>query len=101
MTKNLFRSACCMMALFLLTACGEGWEMQLTNTAFPYGNQRTAGSGVMYVRAKLLPKKELNIVAVERAREPVVQIIPQAPAADQQIKTAEPIFKAQQAKQAK
>ena len=30
----------------------------------PYGNSRTAGSGVAYVRAKLLPKKELVVEPV-------------------------------------
>lgn len=47
-------------APFLLTACGEGWEMVRTEQ-FPYGNQRTAGTGVAYVRAKMLPEKELKI----------------------------------------
>lgn len=45
-------------ALFL-SACGQGWEMKLTRDVSPYGNERTAGSGVMYVRAKLLPEKSV------------------------------------------
>lgn len=59
-------------APLLLTACGEdsGWEMQLTNTVFPYGNQRTAGSGVMYVRAKMLPEKTLSLETVKRDMTP-------------------------------
>ncbi|MGB4057226.1 MAG: hypothetical protein WBK77_04000 [Alphaproteobacteria bacterium] len=44
----------------LLAACGDGWEMVRT-TDFPYGNLRTAGTGVAYVRAKMLPEKELKI----------------------------------------
>ena len=41
-----------------LTACGgEGWELRKTNTTFPYGNQRTAGSGVEWVRASMMPAK--------------------------------------------
>lgn len=58
------------LALFslplLLGACGEGYEMQLTNTHFPYGNERTAGSGVIYVRAKMMPEKSLQLQPVQR-----------------------------------
>lgn len=58
--KTLFRLSL-LIAPLMLSACGEGWEARLTNTAFPYGNQRTAGSGVIYVRVQLLPKKELQV----------------------------------------
>ncbi|MFN3701170.1 MAG: hypothetical protein ACK4VI_06575 [Alphaproteobacteria bacterium] len=51
----------------LLSACGEGYEIQLTNTHFPYGNERTAGSGVVYVLAKMMPEKTLNLAPAERA----------------------------------
>lgn len=59
-------------SVLLLASCGDdsGWEMKLTNTAFPYGNQRTAGSGVMYVRAKLLPEKTLTLEKVEHDMTP-------------------------------
>lgn len=63
--------------LFLLSACGEGWEMQLTQSVLPYGNARTAGSGVIYVRAKLMPKKELKLEQVaeqEVSRERVPEL---------------------------
>ena len=53
----------------LLGACGEGYEMQLTNTHFPYGNERTAGSGVIYVRAKMMPEKNLKLQPVQRDME--------------------------------
>jgi len=49
----------------LLSAC-EGYEMQLSNTHFPYGNERTAGSGVIYVRAKMMPEKSLQLQPVQR-----------------------------------
>lgn len=52
-------------SVFLLTGCGEGYEMIKTNTMFPYGNQRTAGSGVAYVLAKMMPKKELKLEPVK------------------------------------
>jgi hypothetical protein len=55
----------------LLTGCGDGWEMQLTNTAFPYGNSRTAGSGVVYVLAKMMPeKKEIQLQPIKREMAP-------------------------------
>lgn len=51
----------------LLAGCGEGsgWERVLTKEMFPYGNQRTAGSGVAYVLAKMMPEKELKLSPVE------------------------------------
>lgn len=55
-----------------LTACGEGYVPELTNTFFPYGNQRTAGSGVAYVIAKMMPEKELKLVPVEEPPKPKV-----------------------------
>lgn len=50
---------------FLLTACGEGWEMKLTEAYTPYGNTRTAGSGVAYVLAKMKPERSLKLPASE------------------------------------
>ncbi len=55
-------------APFLLSACGENYEPIRTTEYFPYGNQRTAGSGVAYVLAKMLPEKELKL-APERVPE--------------------------------
>lgn len=49
---------------FMLAACGDGWEMVRTD-AFPYGNQRTAGTGVAYVLAKMMPEKELVITPMQ------------------------------------
>ena len=48
-----------MAAPFLLAAC-DGYEMIRTD-AFPYGNKRTAGTGVAYVLAKMVPQKELKL----------------------------------------
>lgn len=56
-------------SLFLLTGCGEGYEVINTNTMFPYGNQRTAGSGVAYVLAKMLPEKDLKLESVPKEVE--------------------------------
>jgi len=56
------------LALFMLSACGEGWEMKLTKSYFPYGNARTAGSGVAYVLARMKPPRELNVTPKPEAR---------------------------------
>jgi outer membrane biosynthesis protein TonB len=54
-----------------LAACGEGWEMVRTTDVAPYGNSRTAGSAIMYVQAKMMPEKKLNLEpAVEAPPEP-------------------------------
>lgn len=55
----------------LLVGC-DGWEAVRTSNVFPYGNQRTAGSAIMYVRAKLAPPQELKIVPVKRDYAPRV-----------------------------
>lgn len=85
----------------LLGACGEGYELVKTDTMFPYGNQRTAGSGYAYVLAKMLPEKEMNLQPVAPRSEPqplaetkqIIEDIPEPPAQD-----AEEIFREQQAK---
>ena len=74
---------------FLLSACGEGWEMIRTDKMVPYGNTRTAGTGVAYVRAKLLPEKDLNLKQVVR---------PMAPHIEAQPKPADKIFEEKQKK---
>ncbi len=52
-------------APFLLAACGEGYDQISTDKMFPYGNQRTAGSGVAYVVAKMMPERELKLEPVK------------------------------------
>lgn len=47
----------------LVAGCGQGYELVKTTTSFPYGNERTAGSGYAYVLAKLLPEKELKLTS--------------------------------------
>lgn len=41
-----------------------------TDAMVPYGNSRTAGTGVAYVLAKMMPEKELNLQPVKREAEP-------------------------------
>lgn len=55
---------------FLLAACGDEWEMVRTDKMVPYGNTRTAGTGVAYVLAKMMPKKDLVLKPVERPMTP-------------------------------
>ena len=90
-----------------LAACGEGYEMQLVKDYFPYGNQRTAGSGVAYVLAKILPEKQLKLEPVKPKIElaPVVKapepppapIAPPAPVVDE-IPSMEKTFRESMAK---
>jgi hypothetical protein len=53
----------------VLAGCGEGYELVRTS-AFPYNNERTAGTGVAYVLAKMAPEKELKLEPVAREQEP-------------------------------
>ncbi len=80
---------------FALTACGEGWAPQKTDTYFPYGNERTAGSGVVYVLAKMMPEKELKLDPIAQAPD-VVSPPPAEPAPP--VLDAEIIFEEAQTK---
>ena len=85
-------------APFMLSACGEGWEVQRTDQVFPYGNQRTAGTGVVYVRAKMMPEKELKLEPVAEEppmEEPVAEAPKEEPAP---VLDAEEIFEEVQTK---
>lgn len=79
-----------------LTACGgEGWEMRKTNTTFPYGNQRTAGSGVEYVRASMMPAKGPVLEAAkvpEAGPPPPPPPAPEPILAPEPVKPADPVF---------
>ncbi len=44
-----------------LTACGEGWEARPYRDRVPYTEERTAGPGVEYVRAFMLPERGPNL----------------------------------------
>lgn len=43
------------LPLLFLVGCGDGWEVRPYDNT-PYG-ERTAGHGVQYVRAHMMPKK--------------------------------------------
>ncbi len=75
-----------------LAACGEGdgggWVVQPVRGMVPYTEERTAGSGVAYVRAYMLPEKG-----------PV--LTPVAASAATPMTDAAPIFDSKQVKGAK
>ncbi len=71
--------ALCGVSTLGLAACGEGWEAVPFRGSVPYVEERTAGPGVAYVRAHMMPEK--TIVIEEKVVTP-------APV----IKDAEPIF---------
>ncbi len=75
MSKTLLRLALLSSPL-VLTACGEGWVAQKTDAHIPYGNERTAGSGVAYVLAKMMPEKDLVVEPVMESPEPETTIEP-------------------------
>jgi hypothetical protein len=87
-------------APLLLTACGEGYDMERIKGVVPYTLERTAGTGVAYVRAKMLPEKELVVAPVETKAE--APAAPPAPAAvsapEEKIKDMEPMFHDKQVK---
>jgi hypothetical protein len=60
----------CAPTLFL-AGCGEGWEWKLYD-GFPYGGIRTAGHGVEYVRANMMPEKGPVIKAAEPKNETII-----------------------------
>lgn len=77
--------------LMLLAAC-DGYELQ-RYTGFPYDNQRTAGSGVQYVLAKMMPIKgpvlEQAAPVIQPAPEPAIEI---PPPPVEVITPADPVF---------
>lgn len=72
--KNILRISVLCAPLFL-SACGEGFEQVRTDSMVPYGNSRTAGTGIAYVLAKMMPEKALNLKPVvrEQAPKPVME----------------------------
>lgn len=65
------------LSTLALAACGEGYEVVKVRGQVPYTEDRTAGPGVAYVRAHLMPEK--TIVLPQSTIAPVM-------------KDAEPIF---------
>lgn len=66
----------CGLSTLALAGCGEGWEAVEFRGKVPYVEERTAGPGIMYVRAHMMPAKTVVLPAEQ----------------DTVIKDAEPIF---------
>lgn len=56
--------SCLLLMSFGLSACGDQWVAVYSNDVFPYGNGRTAGSGVVYVTERMMPEKEIKVKAL-------------------------------------
>jgi hypothetical protein len=67
----------------ILSACGDGWEVVEVRGQVPYTEERTAGPGVAYVRAHMMPEKSVVLPAPVTA--PVQETAPP-------LQNAEPIF---------
>lgn len=74
----------CGLSPLALTACGEGYEMVMVRNQVPYTDDRTAGPGVSYVRAHMMPEKSV--------------VLPAPMAAPAVVQSAEPIFEKKQVK---
>lgn len=81
----------------MLAACGEGWEMVRVKDIVPYTQDRTAGTGVAYVRAKMLPQKELKLESPVMAPTPAPAPMSVPPPPPQPAK-AEKVFREGQSK---
>ena len=75
--RRVMFTLCSVSAPLSLAACGEGYEMVMVRGKVPYVEERTAGPGVAYVRAHMLPEKTV--------------VLPQTIIAPE-VKDAEPIF---------
>lgn len=51
--------ALCGVSTMAVAACGEGYEVVKVRGSVPYTEERTAGPGVSYVRAHLMPAKSI------------------------------------------
>ncbi|MCB1556709.1 MAG: hypothetical protein KDJ15_05285 [Alphaproteobacteria bacterium] len=54
------------LPVLFLAGCGQGWE-QGQYERVPYTMERTAGHGIAYVRAKLMPARGPSVVVQEEA----------------------------------
>jgi hypothetical protein len=60
--------------LFMLSACGDGWQIKAYNNT-PY-HDRTAGAGVEYVRAHIFKEKGPKTESI-KYKEPVKNAVPE------------------------
>jgi hypothetical protein len=85
MNKTILRVSALTLAAvpaLMLSACGGSGGGDSHTEAYhgvPYTHERTAGSGVAYVRGKLLPPKDTNTKMMEMKVEPKVEAAPTPP----------------------
>ena len=98
-----------MLPPLALAGCGEGWDMQPYKDMEPYTMERTAGSGIEYVRASMAQAKGpvLKTEAEEQVKVMKTESIeqdsppPAAPAEEKDaeiVKEADKIFTSKQKK---
>jgi hypothetical protein len=98
-TKTIIRNTLLgltVLPVLALTACGDGWEVKPYD-GVPYTHERTAGRGVEYVRASMLPEKPANTTVMMKKEETVVT--PAAVAPPPPVKTTgDAVFSKKQSK---
>lgn len=90
------------LPMLALAACGDGWEVK-PYEGVPYTHERTAGRGIEYVRASMMPAKSTNTEVMMKKEEPVAAPVvtpppPEAEAVPAPAKAADKIFNNKQAK---
>ncbi len=65
-------------ATLTLAACGDGYEMKNYDLT-PYGGERTAGSGVTYVRASMMAERGPVIQAEMEEHKEIIEPAEAAP----------------------
>ena len=80
-----------------LAGCGEGYEA-VQYEGFPYGNDRTAGSGIANVRINMMPEKGPRVdVQVDTKPQEITEPVEPEPVEEFPEK-AEEVFKEMQSK---
>ena len=62
-----------MISPLALAGCGEGWDMQPYKDMEPYTMERTAGSGIEYVRANMAREKAVVLKPEAEVHVPVTK----------------------------
>lgn len=95
---KVFQLGFCACAIFALSACGEGYVIE-RYTGVPYTDERTAHTGVAYVRAMMAPPA--GPVVEPQMMEKTENFGPEVPAAlegtqipdeEPPVMSAEPMF---------
>jgi hypothetical protein len=97
-TQKCARLGLALAVLVSLTACGEGYEAIRTTDVFPYGNQRTAGSTIMYVQKKMMPAKTLKVEPQPAIEDVMTTPKPEPETIDLSADEMEDLFRAAQRK---